>query len=353
MRSPRRDPLLIGYLLVALAALSLTSVASFEFFSYLLPPALALAATVVLAAGLPLLKFAAHFDRERGQTYGQWLWGFLAVELIAQYFKAQASFAIKVGEQTALAGTDIASAAGNGFFSRVLAFVFLASLPFVVVGMCHAAAERWRVLHAQLVRKGWSRFTRLLARDRRLRAMLAGLRAELANLRATITDHDSAVASLRAQLTTALAQLAETQAALTQRDAQVTNLHTQLTMTSRSLAERDEQITSLRTDVAATSRLLAERDYTLAEQDNQIATLRTNLTTTTRALTERERTLAEWEQTITMLRDDLAQERARPILTADAAIRMLIAAGAPEGTIRGWLTTGRVQLQLNDQEVTS
>ena len=351
MRSPLRDPLIIGYLLVALAALSITSVAAFEFFSYLLPPALALAATVVLAAGVPLLKFAAHFDREHGTTYGQWLWGFLAVELIAQYFKAQASFAIKVGAQPALINTDIAGAAANGVFSRILAFVFLASLPFVVVGMCHAAAERWRVLAAQRVRKGWSRFTRLRARDRRLRALLANLRAELATIRAAFTEQESTLATVRAQLADVLATLATTSRTLANRDEQITNLHADLTATCATLANRDEQITSLRAEVATTTRTLAETRATLTERDAQVTSLHAHLTTTTRALAERERHLAEREQTITILRDDLASERARPILTADAAIRMLIAAGAPEATIRGWITAGRVQLQLEEREV--
>lgn len=294
MRIPR-DPLLFGYLIVMLAGLTLTSVATLEFFSYLLPFGLALAATIVMAAGLPLLKFASEFDRQHRTTYGRWLWGFLVVELVAQYFKAQANFSSTVAGKATLQGTDIAAAAANGYVSRILAFVFLASLPFVVVGMCHATAQRWRTLRAQGVRHGWGRWSRIRARVARLRRSLAQVRADLAQTHAALTDRDALIASLHTTVAELRAWGADLQATLTTRESDLAQTRAQLKTALTHLADRE--------------RLLTDRDAALAR-----------------------------------LTDDLAQERARPILTADAAVQLLIAAGAPEATIRGWLTTGRVKL---------
>lgn len=245
----RFDPLAIGYAVVGLAALTLTSVATFTFFDYLLPWELALAATIVLASGLPLLKFAARIDPVRGRAYGHWLYAVLGVELVAQYFKAQASFAPTVLSTAALARTDLATAATNGVASRVLAFVFLASLPFVVLAMCQALADRVASQHA---RSSARKLAKIRARVRRLRAALAPLRAQIATLHAL-------------------------------------------------LAERDAQL-------AAAARL------------------------------------------VTDLRTELARERSRPVLDVETAMRVLVDAGAPEATLRGWRQSGRLTLIESREE---
>lgn len=228
----------VGFLAVMLAALTLTSVGTFEFFSFILPAGLAFAATVVLAAGIPLLKFAAVFDARRAGRYGLIMWAFLAVELLAQYFKAQASFAPKVAAAREIAASDLAAAAANGYASRVLAFVFLASLPFVVVAMCQAAADR-------------------LARRRavfaRIRDGFAALRAEAVRLRADLAAARAETAPVRAELEEARARV------------------------------------------------------------------------------------AQYEDWLRQARTELERERARPVLSVETAARLLVARGAPETTIRGWL----------------
>lgn len=208
------DPALVVIALIGLSALVLTSVASYEFFGYVLPAQeLALASTVVMAAGLPALKLAARFapTKQQAQRFALALYGLLAVELVAQYFKAQAHFARQVAARPELAGSDLAAAAGNDYASRVLAFVFLASLPFVVVLCVDALADRWLALRSRRVaglRARFARLRRLFARKRRerrsalrpLRAGLAAARAEGAQLRAERDDARGLAVQLRAEL---------------------------------------------------------------------------------------------------------------------------------------------------------
>lgn len=239
------DPWLTGYTAVMLAALSITSVGTFEFFAFILPWGLALAATVVLAAGIPLLKLGSQFDNAKKDSYLIWLVLFLGVELLAQYFKAQASFSKKVGEATSLAGSDLAAAAANWGASRFLAFLFLASLPFVVVAMCGLAADRWVVVRSRGVRSGLRRFAGIRTKFAKLRALVAPLRGENAQLRS---------------------------------------------------------------DLAAARSEIARRDTWLIEARGQLAEL-----------------------------------RSRPVLDVETAAKFLITAGAPETTVRGWLTQGRIR----------
>lgn len=246
------DPWLTGYIAVMLAALSLTSVGTFEFFKFILPGELAFAATIVLAAGIPLLKLGSQFDNAKKDGYLIWLVLFLGVELLAQYFKAQASFSKKVGAEAALAGSDLAAAAADGSASRILAFLFLASLPFVVVAMCGLAADRWVAVRSRRARSGLRRFAGIRAKFARLRAAFAPIRAELVAVR----------------------------------------------------GEADQ----LRSELAAARSEIARRDTWLIEARGQLAEL-----------------------------------RSRPVLDVETAAKFLITAGAPETTVRGWLTQGRIR----------
>lgn len=54
--------------------------------------------------------------------------------------------------------------------------------------------------------------------------------------------------------------------------------------------------------------------------------------------------LATARDTIATLRDTVAAERSRPVLRLEDATRLLVEAGAPEATIRGWMTSGRLRL---------
>lgn len=242
----RIDLPLLTIAVIGGAAMALMSVASFEFFGYVLPvPALALASTVVMAAGLPALKIAARFNPTKRAFAGA-LWALVSVELVAQYFKAQAHFARAVGARADLAGSDLAAAAADGIASRLLAFVFLASMPFVLLLCVDAGLDRWRVVRSQGARAGLRRF--------------AGVRARFARLRASTRP-------VRAALTQARAELA----------------------TLRS--ERDA------------ARALAVQ-----------------------------------------ARAELDRERARPVLSLESAVGLLLEAGAPEATIRTWRDTGRLRL---------
>lgn len=281
---PALDPWLTGYTAVMLAALSITSVGTFEFFAFILPWVLALAATVVLAAGIPLLKLGSQFDNAKKQGYLIWLVLFLGVELLAQYFKAQASFSKKVGEATSLAGSDLAAAAANWGASRFLAFLFLASLPFVVVAMCGLAADRWVAVRSRGVRSGLRRFAGIRAKFAKIRRMFVVARADLAAVRSELAD-------IRPKFAATCADIAALRSENAQLDADLVLAHS---------------------DLAAARSEIVRRDGWLVEARGQLAEL-----------------------------------RSRPVLDVETAARFLIASGAPETTIRGWVTAGRVK-QIED-----
>ncbi len=279
MRRQTIDLWAAGFLVVAAAALAITSVGTFELFAFLLPWWLAAAATVVLAVGIPLLKFAATFDRRRGRSYLAIMGGFLLVELVAQYFKAQSAFSATVAANASLRGSDLAAAAADGVASRVLAFLFLASLPLVVVVMTHAAAQR-------------------IASDRttsaRVRAIVARSRARLAAARAELAASRAEVAQSRGDLTAARAELEVVRADLGEARAEVADRRAALTV---SIA----QTSSARAEVAAQAAQLAQYEGWLRQS-----------------------------------RADLERERSRPVLTVETAAELFIRAGAPESTVRGW-----------------
>lgn len=207
-----RDPWCWAYGLIGAAALALTATGSFVFFGYLLDPTLALAATIVLAAGIPVLKWATRFEsdpRRRG-----WLLValviFLCVELLAQYFKGQAGFAGAVAG-AGVAGSDLAVAAGDALWSRALTILFLATMPLVVVLMVDALASRVLAVRSRRFAGLSTRFARLrrfFARKRRerraalqpLRAGFAAARAEAAQLRTERDDARALAVGLRAEL---------------------------------------------------------------------------------------------------------------------------------------------------------
>lgn len=167
---------------------------------------------MVLAAGIPLLKFAATFDRRRSLGYIAIMAAFLLIELLAQYFKAQASFSPTVGRDAALAGSDLASAALNPAWSRLLAFVFLASLPLVVVAMSHAAAER-----LALVAKRGTHAMRIRAVFARLRRRLTILWQRVATAEQTLAATRQALAARDKELAGIRDALSATQQELTRR----------------------------------------------------------------------------------------------------------------------------------------
>lgn len=271
-----RDPWSWAYTLIALAALALTSVATYIFFGYLLAWPLALAATVVLAAGIPVLKWAVRFETRPGRARVLWvaLGAFLGIELLAQYFKGQAAFAPAVAA-AGVGGSDLARAARDPLWSRVLATVFLASLPLVVVLMVDRLADRAVALSIARPARGMRRYARFRRRAARLRSALR------ANLRQLATTRDE-LATTRETLTAArVAVEAASQAEIGQLRAQLGHAHD----------ERD-------------------RARALAVQ----------------------------------LRAEADTLRGRPQLTIESALTLLVEAGAPEATIRGWRESGRLQL---------
>jgi len=198
--------LFIGYFALLVSAMALTSVGAFEFFGYLLSPGLALAATVVFAVGLPLLKIAdmnQSPDAGKHMTAIRWLlYAVLALELVAQYFKAQSSFTKTVLSHAGVLGSDLALAATNPYTSRLVSFLMLASLPalvYIVTGELYKTAQRMPIM----------------------RGAIANLNQTLAELRQTLAERNQAHAELAQEHAELAQRLATTQATLAESESTI------------------------------------------------------------------------------------------------------------------------------------
>jgi hypothetical protein len=145
---PYWDAQLFAYLLPLLGAQLITAHGSYTFYSYLLPVPLAIAATVVLAVGVPLLEFAAVLIPGGRWGYLGGMLFLLFLEGLAQYFQGQAWFLQRIEQQFPNAqGVDLVTFAHEPR-GRLLPILYLAALSLVVVGFGFAAARRIRELRS-------------------------------------------------------------------------------------------------------------------------------------------------------------------------------------------------------------
>lgn len=217
---PYLDGSLIAFVVVMVAAAAITSHGTFVFYSYILPIPLAVAATIVLTTGIPLLELAAVLDKASRVRYIAGMIVLLAMEGIAQYFQGQAIFVQAVRRQfPEMNGIDVATFAQQPW-GRLLPLLYLAALSGIVVYFGYATSARIR------------------------------------DIRAGLTD-----STLTAQQSAEVAQL-RTQA--TQQAAELVQLHA-------TLGTRDER---LRHVTAHWEQTLAQRDERVAQQERELAQLR-------------------------------------------------------------------------------
>jgi len=121
------DGSLIAFVVVMVAAAAITSHGTFVFYSYILPIPLAVAASIVLTTGIPLLVLAAVLDKASRVRYIVGMIVLLAMEGIAQYFQCQAIFVQAVRRQfPEMNGIDVATFAQQPW-GRLLPLLYLAA----------------------------------------------------------------------------------------------------------------------------------------------------------------------------------------------------------------------------------
>lgn len=200
---PYLDGWLVAFLVPLVAAQTIVASGTFTFYSYMLPWVLAAAATVVIATGIPLLEFAAVFERPGPAKAGYWtgMSFLLVLECLAQYFKSQASFLPLVSQHIAEpSGVDLATFASLPI-GRALPIAYIAALSFVVVGLGYAVARRVRIIRVMVAQKEHEQ------------SELATARAEFARererLAADLQTHANHIGQLMDELTRIRARLAE------------------------------------------------------------------------------------------------------------------------------------------------
>jgi hypothetical protein len=182
------DGPLAAFVIIMVAAATITSHGTFLFFSYILPSVLAGAATIVLTMGIPLLELAAVLDKANRWRYLLGLLFLLFIEGLAQYFQGQAVFVAQVARHYPdAAGIDLATFAAEPR-GRILPILYLASLSGVVVYFGYAASARIRDLRSA---RGL-----VAARDE----ALAGLQREVAEWSRLAEERAGVVAELQDQL---------------------------------------------------------------------------------------------------------------------------------------------------------
>lgn len=246
-RTPRPKPAwfvyidapLAAFVAVLASAAMITSHGTYVFYSYILSPQLALAATLVLTVGIPLLELAAVLD-ERGR------WGYIAglvlllgMEGFAQYLQGQASFTRQVLAQFPdPTGVDVATWA-QAPEGRILPIVYLALLSFVVVGFGFAASARIRYLrtHAQRIVRFRGRPRELRRLVRKLARQVREARQIAAQIQAQATQAINESAQIRDHAAHGDQQLAQAQQAAAQLHRDNAQLRAQLAQLTQELAQ--------------------------------------------------------------------------------------------------------------------
>ncbi len=191
---PYRDAPLAAFVLVMLAAAAITSHGTFVFYRYILPDELAIAATMVLTIGIPLLELAAVLDRGSRLYYVSGMVVLLLMEAAAQYLQGQAHFADRVRAQFPdPSGVDLATFASHPA-GRLLPILYLAILSAVVVYFGYAASARVRDL-----RERCARTTAETTTIAELRAEGAQQQQTIAQQQQITTHHEHLLAQSRAQ----------------------------------------------------------------------------------------------------------------------------------------------------------
>lgn len=221
------DAPLLAFVTLMVAAASITAHGTYTFYSYILTPALAVAATVVITMGIPLLELAAVLDKTSRLRYLLGMVFLLFLEALAQYYQGQAQFLrlVRVQFPTA-AGIDLSTFAGSPR-GRLLPMLYLAALSFVVVYFGYAAAARVRELRTRAYR---------VAQDGAQQAELA---AQLRTATQQAVQAQQDAAHVRAELEQARAQLAHVGQGESE---QVAQLQVALDEWARKLRTADDQL---------------------------------------------------------------------------------------------------------------
>jgi hypothetical protein len=242
---PYWDAPLAAFVVVLVAAATITSHGTYVFYSYILPAELALAATLVLTLGIPLLELAAVLDRPRRGRYVSGMIVLLLMEAAAQYLQGQAHFVARVLEQFPdPRGVDLASFAQLPL-GRLLPILYLALLSIVVVYFGYAASARIRDLRASALEA-------------------AQQTGALAQLEAAVAQRDVQLVRLRADL----AALQET---IAQRDVQLARLRADHATLEESIAQQDGRAAA---EVAQLKEILAQREREIARLTEELAHMR-------------------------------------------------------------------------------
>lgn len=219
------DAWLLAYTALMLIATLIAAHGAFVFFSYLLPPAFAVLATVVTAGSIPALDAAGTLERSRRR----WLYWFgagtfLLMETLANYFSAQAVFVANVRQALAQwPSADLVRIAEHPA-GRALVVLFLAMPSGIVAYFAYILAERVRT-----IRKARDTFANRSRRSGQLRALVVKLSRIIRELRAGLASAQADVARLtqeaRERLTIHAREVAElrehlAQAQRTTREAQ-------------------------------------------------------------------------------------------------------------------------------------
>jgi hypothetical protein len=239
---PYWDAPLAAFVVVMVAAATITSHGTYVFYSYILPAELALAATLVLTLGIPLLELAAVLDRPRRGRYVSGMIVLLVMEAAAQYLQGQAHFVTRVLDQFPdPRGVDLASFAQLPW-GRLLPILYLALLSIVVVYFGYAASARIRDLRANHL--------------------------EYTQHASALAQLEEAVAQRDAQLVQYRAKLPTLQDTIAQRDAQLVQLRANHATLEDTIAEQDQRAAA---EVARLQAIVAQRDSELARLREELA----------------------------------------------------------------------------------
>lgn len=207
-----------------LSAAAITSHGTWAFYSLILPPALALAATIVLTAGIPAMELAAVLDRKGRWRHILVMLGLLSLEAFAQYLQAQTTFKTLITERFPNpAGIDLATFAAEPR-GRWLPIAFLAALSIFVVATGYAASARIRDLRAQAANMSMEANELAILKD-----TIAERDTTIAQRDATIREREAMISDLHTQLSE---QDGSAQATIYDLKVEIGNLHEQLALAS-------------------------------------------------------------------------------------------------------------------------
>lgn len=198
------DFLLIAYVSIMAAAIVITSHGTYTFYRFFLDSYLALAATVVIGAGMPLFESGVVISETRRDKiyFFAGLLLFAGLEATAQYWFGQSMFRSSVAKFFAgQVEVDLVALSTDPIMGRALPIAYLAAISLLVLLLGYGASTRFKIVR-KLVHSRYEKSDHE-----------AALQLEVAQLGDKLTaaeaDKQSALQELRAQLETRMAQAAQ------------------------------------------------------------------------------------------------------------------------------------------------